>query len=307
MARKSDAANAAVEIAFAVSRERLMEAHVMYALQLTEHARGKIPVTRALDIYARLHHLSDEEIRLLNNRVLAAFAQRGEGPLAAAAASAGAAGEQGAAAGAADRAARDSADDASVEAEDDAKASAGADAEDFTGVNADANADDEAEDDADLEALEWEPPSSLFKRIRKRLRGRVNTNLRRWVELHTGHTEYEILQIHAENVQRVLDAAGDDGGAILDTVKYYVEKLAVRERIFEAIYIMTLHRLNNSSRDDDTASARRAHEHGDQERGERGERLERREHRGRETSEDEAAEEFPRKRTVALRVVNNDR
>lgn len=297
MARNSDAANAAVEIAFAVGRERLMEAHVMYALQLTEHARGKIPVTRALDIYARLHHLTDEEIRLLNNRVLAAFAQRGEGPLAEAAAGAGAGGEQGG--GSADRTARDSADEPGIAAE--VYAAANSEAYDEADSK---DSDDDAEGDAGLDALEWEPPTSLFKRIRKRLRGRVNRDLRRWVELHTGHAEYEILQIHAENVERVLDAAGDDDGAILDTVKYYVEKLDVRERIFEAIYIMTLHRLNNSSGDDDAANARRAQQHDLQEQAER---REQREQRGRDTSGDEEDEEFPRRRAVALRVVNNDR
>ncbi|MGH7554139.1 MAG: hypothetical protein ACREMQ_14060, partial [Longimicrobiales bacterium] len=64
---------AGFEVAIAVGRERLAEEHFKQAMAFIEFTQDDLAPPRALGIYARLHHLAEEDYRVLKNRVLASF------------------------------------------------------------------------------------------------------------------------------------------------------------------------------------------------------------------------------------------
>ncbi|MGH7504436.1 MAG: hypothetical protein ACRELX_02245 [Longimicrobiales bacterium] len=167
----------------AVGRKRLADAHFAHAMELLEHAAASVPAPRALDIYARLHHLTEEEFRALKNRVLVAYARQARSE-----------GEQPAT---------------------------------FIGINGD---------------VDWDVTATVLQRLKKRLRGRQNAELRRWVELHSGRVEAELLGIHVENVIRLVGSLGDLT-PIADAVRLYMETMAVRNTLYEALAIATADRL----------------------------------------------------------------
>jgi hypothetical protein len=166
----------------AVGRKRLADAHFAHAMELIEHAAAVVPPPRALDIYGRLHHLTEEEYRALKNRVLVAYAKR-----------AGASGELAT----------------------------------FVGINGD---------------VDWDVTATMIQRLKKRLKGRQNVELRRWVELHTGRVEAELLSIHVENVIRLVGSLGDLS-PVIEAVRLYMETMGLRNTLHEALYIATADRL----------------------------------------------------------------
>lgn len=85
--------------------------------------------------------------------------------------------------------------------------------------------------------LEWDVTASVFYRLRRRLGGRRNNRLRRWIELHTGWVEGRLLKVHAENVLRLLEVNGTSSGGVADTIHHYVRSLRIRESLLEAIRI----------------------------------------------------------------------
>ena len=91
--------------------------------------------------------------------------------------------------------------------------------------------------------IEWDVTASLFYRLRRRLGGRRNPRLRRWVELHTGYVEARLLRVHADNVERLLEVTGTTDGAVADTIRVYMHELRLRESLFEAIDIAVCERL----------------------------------------------------------------
>jgi len=60
-----------LDIAAAVARERILDAHVDQALDMVEGTEGHLEPGRALEIYARLHYLNLEDGRVVGTRVLA--------------------------------------------------------------------------------------------------------------------------------------------------------------------------------------------------------------------------------------------
>ena len=166
----------------AVGRKRLADAHFTYAMELIEHAAPYVSPPRALDIYSRLHHLTEEELRALKNRVLVAYAKR---------------------------------------APSDEKLAT------FIGINGD---------------VDWDITATVFQKLKKRLKGRQNLELRRWVELHTGRAEAELLSIHVENVLRLYGSLGDLS-PVLDAVRLYMETMTLRNTLHEALYIATCDRM----------------------------------------------------------------
>jgi hypothetical protein len=61
------------DVALAVARERLTEAYFVNALEFIKFTNGELAPPRALAVYARLHHLTEEQYRSVKNRVLASF------------------------------------------------------------------------------------------------------------------------------------------------------------------------------------------------------------------------------------------
>src|SRR5688572_29116496 len=54
-------------------------------------------------------------------------------------------------------------------------------------------------------AEEWDSPWSWVLRMRRRLQGRNNLELRRWIELHSGRTQTKLLQLHVRGALRLID------------------------------------------------------------------------------------------------------
>lgn len=80
--------------------------------------------------------------------------------------------------------------------------------------------------------------------FRSRLRGRVQDNLRRWVELAAARTEIAILDTHVDNALNFVDLLSQEL-TIDQSVELYLEALEVRESIAEVAYYMALTRLSD--------------------------------------------------------------
>ena len=78
--------------------------------------------------------------------------------------------------------------------------------------------------------------------VRQRLRGRVNEDLRRFVELVAARTEVAILNTHVENALNFVELL-DKELTFNESVEMYLEALEVRESISEVAYYLTLTRL----------------------------------------------------------------
>lgn len=70
-----------VELAIAVSQERLLSTHVDHVLRLIRLVGDRVPFENALGIYTRLLRLSDDEARVITTRALAILGEKaGETP-----------------------------------------------------------------------------------------------------------------------------------------------------------------------------------------------------------------------------------
>lgn len=65
-----------VELAIAVSQERLLSTHVDHALRLIQLVGDQVPFENALGIYTRLLRLSDDEARVITTRALATLGEQ---------------------------------------------------------------------------------------------------------------------------------------------------------------------------------------------------------------------------------------
>lgn len=79
--------------------------------------------------------------------------------------------------------------------------------------------------------------------FRSRLKGRVNEDLRRFVELAAARTEIAILETHVDNSMNFVELLGSEL-SFNDSVELYLEALEVRESIAEVAYYMALTRLS---------------------------------------------------------------
>jgi hypothetical protein len=94
---------------------------------------------------------------------------------------------------------------------------------------------------AELE--EAEEGGRFIRTVRQRLRGRVNEDLRRFVELAAARTEVAILNTHVENAINFVELLERDI-PLTDAVELYLESLDVRESVAEVAYYMALTRLS---------------------------------------------------------------
>jgi hypothetical protein len=82
-------------------------------------------------------------------------------------------------------------------------------------------------------------PQSILGIIRKRLRGRVNVELREWVEGHTGRAETELLWSHVENAIQFVELL-EPSLSVGEAVELYAAELGVPPSRVETIYYLTL-------------------------------------------------------------------
>ncbi len=74
----SEAAQKRVELAVAVAQEKLLSTHVDHALDLIALVNDEVSFIDALEIYARLLRLDDDEAQNLSSRALAILGERAE-------------------------------------------------------------------------------------------------------------------------------------------------------------------------------------------------------------------------------------
>lgn len=83
---------------------------------------------------------------------------------------------------------------------------------------------------------------SLFGGLRNRLRGRVNEELRRKIELIAARTEVALIRTHVENAIHFTTILKEELEE-KEAVELYLDALDVRESIAEVTYYLTLSRL----------------------------------------------------------------
>lgn len=82
-------------------------------------------------------------------------------------------------------------------------------------------------------------PRSPFARLRRRVRGRVDQELREWVERHSARVELALLDIHVENALDTLKVVGSSlptGRAL----SIYCEMLDLRDAVAEMVRLRVL-------------------------------------------------------------------
>ncbi len=89
-----------------------------------------------------------------------------------------------------------------------------------------------------------EPRKSFMNLMRSRLRGRVNDDMRRQVELAAARTEVAILNTHVENSLQFVELLEAEMPYI-EAVELYLDSLQVRDSIAEVTAYMALARLAN--------------------------------------------------------------
>lgn len=82
-------------------------------------------------------------------------------------------------------------------------------------------------------------PRSPFARLRRRLRGRVNQELRDWVERHTARVELTVVDIHVKNALDLLGVV-DEHLAVGQTMGLYSDHLDLRPTIAEMVRLKVL-------------------------------------------------------------------
>lgn len=84
---------------------------------------------------------------------------------------------------------------------------------------------------------------SFLSHLRDRFRGRINEELRRWIELEAARTEVALLDAHVENALGFVDIL-DNEIPFTEAVELYLEALDVRDSVAEVAYYITLAKLN---------------------------------------------------------------
>lgn len=90
------------------------------------------------------------------------------------------------------------------------------------------------DDIADLDG-----PRSPLARIRRRLRGRVNPELRDWVERHTARVELTVVDIHVEHALSVLRLL-EPHATIRRGITLYTDLMGIRPGIAEIVRLKVL-------------------------------------------------------------------
>lgn len=95
---------------------------------------------------------------------------------------------------------------------------------------------------AEVDQAEERGSRSFVNQIRQRLRGRVNDDLRRWVELAAARTEVAVLGTHVENALGFVELLEKEV-PFTEAVELYLEALDVRDAVAEVAYYMALAKL----------------------------------------------------------------
>lgn len=100
--------------------------------------------------------------------------------------------------------------------------------------------------DADLTGGGEAPRRSLLGHLRQRLRGRINEELRRWIELEAARTEVALLDAHVENALSFVEILEHEV-PFTEAVELYLESLDLRDSVAEVAYYITLAKLHEKN------------------------------------------------------------
>lgn len=92
-------------------------------------------------------------------------------------------------------------------------------------------------------AQEGDSPWSWMHQLRRRLQGRKNLELRRWVELHSGRTQTRLLGVHVRGALSLI-ALLDPEGSYAEVVQLYNESIGVPSSLARVLYFLALSRLS---------------------------------------------------------------
>lgn len=87
-------------------------------------------------------------------------------------------------------------------------------------------------------------PRSPLARLRRRLRGRVNPELRDWVERHTARVQLTVIDLHAERALEMLRLVEDHASAS-DGIRLYSDMLGLRPAVAEVVRLKVLKMLHD--------------------------------------------------------------
>ena len=185
-----------IDLATAMSQEKLLDTHVRHVLALVELVAPQLPFDSALDIYARIVQLNPEQARNVGSR---AFAELGR------------------------RTGVERADEVSL-LEDDA-----ADRED-------------AARPAPGEGGRFE---QVFSRVRRRVRGRVQEDLRHRINLAAARAEDDLFERHVDNTLEFARALAAEV-PLHEAVDLYLEIMSVPEGVSDVVFNRALRRVADS-------------------------------------------------------------
>jgi hypothetical protein len=94
----------------------------------------------------------------------------------------------------------------------------------------------------DPDYAERSPRLALFRQVRDRVRGRVNEELRGWIELEAARTEVALLEAHVSNALAFVDILKNEL-PFSEAVELYLDSLDVRDSVAETTYHLALTKL----------------------------------------------------------------
>ena len=188
-----------IDLTTAVCQERLLATHVRHVISLVDLVADAMPFDNALDIYARILRLSPEQARNVGSRALAIIGRRTGLP--------------------------EAGEDPEVTLlEDDA-----ADREDAPRADPDTGGGDDRVGRFD----------AVFSRVRRRIRGRVQDDLRRRINLAAARAEDALFETHVENAL-IFGKALATEVPLHEAVDLYLEIMAVPEGVSDVIFNRSL-------------------------------------------------------------------
>ena len=185
-----------IDLSTAVCQERLLATHVRHVVALVDLVTGEMPFDNALDIYARILRLTPEQARNVGSRALAILGRRSGLP----------------------------------------------DAEDGQAQTVVTLLED---DPADHEESRRPEPGetgegrgrfdAVFSRVRRRIRGRVQEDLRRRINLAAARAEDALFETHVENAL-IFGKALASEVPLHEAVDLYLEIMSVPEGVSDVIF-----------------------------------------------------------------------
>jgi hypothetical protein len=188
-----------IDLSTAVCQERLLATHVRHVLALVDLVSDAIPFDSAVDIYARILRLTPEQARNVGSRALASLGRRNGMP------------EAGTL--------QPPPEDLDVDDEERATVAA---AEEVAHPQEDG-------------AGEGGRFGAVFSRVRRRIRGRVQEDLRDRINLAAARAEDALFETHVENAL-IFGKALADEVPLHEAVDLYLEVMTVPDGVSDVVF-----------------------------------------------------------------------